>query len=308
MTSPPRTTERNPLNPIVLLGPGRSGTTLLYKLLCMHPAVAFITNYHVRPLMRPFAPLALRYVPRDASLRRRAWFTTDGGANLTRRSSLWRAIPTPVEGEAVYRACGLTLGETTGPADERTQARLRQRFRQIQKQHGASALVLKRTANNRRIPAIASAFPDAKYVLIWRDGRAVANSLVRVEWWMDHQVWWAGGKTPREMNLDATGMIELAANNWLQEVAAIERGLASVDSSRVLTIRYENLIEYPRDVITRVAQFAGLETSADYLAQVQEARITAGRDRWKTSLSPSELASIERTLEPTLRRLSYLEA
>ena len=31
-----------------LVGAGRSGTTLLYKLLCLHPQVAYISNYENR--------------------------------------------------------------------------------------------------------------------------------------------------------------------------------------------------------------------------------------------------------------------
>ena len=34
--------------PVFLLGPARSGTSLLYKLLCLHRDVAFISNYVAR--------------------------------------------------------------------------------------------------------------------------------------------------------------------------------------------------------------------------------------------------------------------
>lgn len=299
------TDKCHPLQPLVLLGPGRSGTTLLYKLLCMHPAAAFISNYDVRPIARQFAGLAIACVPDDAGLRRRAWFTPDGRANLTRRPLWWRVIPTPVEGEAVYRACGLQLGETHQPADERTRARLRARFQQIQSRRNARVLVLKRTANNRRLPALASALPEAKYVLIWRDGRAVARSLLKVNWWMDHPVWWAGGRTPRQLAFDTQTMVELAAKNWIREVECIERGLRSIDPARVMTIRFEDLIRRPREIIERVARFGGLEPTAEYLSEVQQARILR-RDGAKSSGHP-DLSGAEHLLEPALRKLSYLE-
>ena len=40
--------KRERSNTAFILGPARSGTTLLYKVLCLHPQVAFISNWRSR--------------------------------------------------------------------------------------------------------------------------------------------------------------------------------------------------------------------------------------------------------------------
>ena len=47
--------------------------------------------------------------------------------------------------------------------------------------------VNKRIANNLRIPFLSRGVPDARFVSLVRDGRAVALSLSRVDWWADEQ-------------------------------------------------------------------------------------------------------------------------
>jgi hypothetical protein len=294
------------LNPLFILGPGRSGTTLLYKLLCLHPDVAFISNYDTHRLSRPFAKIALAVSHLGPATRRRAWFSAEGQAYLAKRALLHRLVPMPVEGEAVYQACGLTLNETLEPVDEEIRARLRARFSRVQRRHPAGMLVLKRTANNRRIPALDSSFPEAKYVVIWRDGRAVALSLTQVHWWLDNHVWWAGGKRPRDMNLDRQGMLELAATNWLQEVMAIKRGLATVAPARVLTVRYEALVENLEKTVASILEFCGQRVPPELLGEISSIGLRPGGKPWKLKLSAREISAIEQIQSAQLRDLSYL--
>ena len=58
--------------------------------------------------------------------------------------------------------------------------RLRTAFARVQASAGGDCLVSKRIANNRRIPVLVEAFPDARFVNLVRDGRAVAYSLTAI--------------------------------------------------------------------------------------------------------------------------------
>jgi hypothetical protein len=211
----------------------------------------------------------------------------------------------PVEGEAVYRSCGLTLQESLVAADARTRTKLRRRFGAIQARSNR-VLILKRTANNRRAPTLASAFPEAKYVVLWRDGRHVVPSLIKAEWWPDHRLWWAHDRTPRELQLDRRGSLELAARNWLEEVTALERGLQLIESTRVLTLRYEQLLGSPESTVAQVMEFAGLAPLPSYLAHIREMKLARRTEQWSTSLSGDELEFVTRLLTAPLGRLSYL--
>ena len=77
-----------------------------------------------------------------------------------------------------------------------------------------------------------------------RDGRAVARSLLAVDWWPDTDIWWWGG-TPRDWAREGGDPLELAAKHWVHEVEAIEEGLAGISSRRVLRVSYEALVRSP---------------------------------------------------------------
>src|SRR6266576_161164 len=63
-----------------IIGPARSGTSLLYKALCLHPDAAFISNWLARcPSVAALA--ALNRFARGSSARaRRHWFWDDANA------------------------------------------------------------------------------------------------------------------------------------------------------------------------------------------------------------------------------------
>lgn len=294
-----------PIRPVFVLGPGRGGTTLLYKLLCLHRDVGFISTYDTRHFMQRFTGIALRASRIHPLIRRRSWFSATGQAYSFKRHLLQRLVPTPTEGEKVFRDSGLTLDEYREQADGRTCEVLRNQLERIQNRHRAQVLVVKRTANNRRIPALEAAFPEARYVMIWRDGRAVAASLCEVNWWLNHGVWWADNRTPRQIARNREEMLEIAARNWVEEAAAIERGLKRVDPGRVLTIRYENLLADPDTAISAVLRFAGLDVLPNYLRALRSIGLRPSTERWRSRLSAQEVHAVERIQAQWLQKLAY---
>jgi hypothetical protein len=291
--------------PVVILGPGRGGTTLLYKLLALHPRAAFVSSFDVHPLTRLISGPLVSLIRRALPLKRASWFGSDGQAYLTRRRLPNRLVPTPVEGEEIYTRCGLTLSEQVSSPDSATLGRLRRVFWQIQRRQGGDVLFLKRTANNRRIPALLSAFPECKFLILWRDGRAVTTSLMTVDWWLDHKVWWADDQTPREMNLDRAGMVELAARNWTMEVKAICRGLKDVSSGRQFHLRYEDLIVHPESHLTEALNFVGLSPTTEYRNVIHSLALGPRQESWRTKLSESEQVLIAQIAGDHLISLGY---
>ena len=181
-----------------IVGAGRSGTTLLYKLLCLHPEVAYISNYENRLSWLP-GGIAGRSVNWRLEDKLHAWFKQGGNAYFTGRPLRKKMFPTPHEGESVFASCGVPLYPSRDELpDEETARRLRARFEGIRRRAGASTFLSKRTANNRRIRYLNAIFPDARFVHLVRDGREVARSLASVSWWDRHRVWW-DGRTAIEM-------------------------------------------------------------------------------------------------------------
>ena len=91
-----------------LVGAGRSGTTLLHKLLCLHPQIAYISNYENRFSWFPDG-LAGRAIAGRLEGKLNAWFDKGGNAYFVKRPWLKKLFPTPHEGESVFASCGIPL-------------------------------------------------------------------------------------------------------------------------------------------------------------------------------------------------------
>jgi hypothetical protein len=256
-------TDRSSHGTAFIIGPARSGTSLLYKTLCLNPQAAYISNWVARYPSAPQTALLNRVARALPARRMQAWFADGANAYVygTTRSALQRSFPTPVEGEPLYTRSGVErpggpVARSVAPATELPSA-----FATVRRFGGGSVMLSKRIANNLRIPLLADVFPRARFVFLVRDGRAVAASLSRVDWWPDSFVWWYGG-TPKRWAAEGHDPWEMCARNWVEELDAIESGLETVPEAAVLRLRYEDLVAEPVATLRSAARFVGLPDDA----------------------------------------------
>lgn len=288
-----------------LLGAGRSGTTLLYKLLSLHPGVAYISNYENRLGWLPLGWL-LRGIDAHPELKLAAWFN-HGNAYFVRRPVTQKLVPTPVEGESVYAACGIPLQTSDDFVPSTDSAdRLRRRFGKIRADFGARMLLSKRTANNRRVPVLDRIFPAARYIHLVRDGREVANSLAKVEWWPNHVLFWDGR---RAIDMEQAGhqRLELCARNWVNELAALENGLARIDSARIHELRYEELLQDPVQQLASLLAFLGVQMTREYADAVRSLQLSYRPFDWQNVWTKDESDRVMNEERATLQRLRYVD-
>jgi hypothetical protein len=293
-----------PEAPVFLVGAPRSGTSLLYKALCLHPDAAYISNWvRLIPAVPQLAVLN-RAATRLPELRRRAWFGAGDNAYVYgRRRPLWqRAFPMPVEGEPLYARAG--VGDGAGSNGGVDLDRLRTSFAAVRRAGGGTTFVNKRVANNRRIPLLIEAFPRARFVEIVRDGRAVALSLAHVDWWPDSVVWWCG-KTPRQWEAEGHDPWELCARTWVEEVRVTEEGMGAAPKSLRHSITYEQLVGDPKGTLSDVAAFAGLDPGAAGGSWLSGVAFPDRNEAWRTRLDPAAIATIEAIEGDDLRRHGY---
>ena len=144
----------------------RSGTTLLYKLLCLHPDAAYISNWMRTAPAVPALALANRLTPRFADTRRATWFGADrANAYVNGEPMVWRKqlFPRPVEGEPFYRSCGIAVPDSAGRPDMGRLQRLPGMLGAVCRYGGGRVFVSKYLANNHHIPARAELFPSAPF-------------------------------------------------------------------------------------------------------------------------------------------------
>jgi hypothetical protein len=290
-----------------IVGAARSGTTLLYKALCLHPQVAFISNWVGRFPGHLWLASLDRVARRMPATRRRVWFGRDSNAYVygARRPLRERIFPMPVEGEPVYGRCGIGRpGGPSVPAVDDPGGRLEEALRSICHFSGGAVVVSKRIANNLRIPLLARAFPEARFVEIVRDGRAVAYSLSRVDWWESSYVWWYGG-TPERWRDEGGDPWEMCARNWVEEVRNIRSGLGLVEPERVTSLRYETLVEDPVRTLEGVAASIGLPPSAAWRAELARLGFPNRDDAWRTELERDVVQRITSIQLEELRAHGY---
>ncbi len=294
-------------HPVFLLGAGRSGTTLLYKILCLHADVAYISNYHtVAPDWVPVGVL-LKLLARFPALKRRAWFEETGIANSHgKRPWRKRLVPGPVEGEALYRRCGLRAVSPQAhqvPAD--AACCLRHQFEHIAAFSSAKVLLTKRTANNQRLAWLRDAFPDARFIHLVRDGRAVAYSLLRVRWWDGHRTWWSG-YTPQELVDAGEKPLAISARNWVKDVQAVRAGLDGLSAGELLELRYEDLMADPIRQVNRVTDFLGLPFTPGFEAVLRSLDLGHRPVAWKRDWKEADMATVTREQQALLMELGYV--
>ncbi len=201
-------------------------------------------------------------------------------------------------------------------------------------------LLEKTVGNALRVSFVDEILPDARFIHLIRDGRAVTESAMRM-WqappdWSSlrtklrslplsnagYALWFArnyvsgllsgrsGGKVwgPRYPGMmeDAVklSLEEVCAKQWTESVASARVQLAELPAQRVHTVRYEDMLGDPAS-LDALLDFLALP-DADRVRTAFEARAARGNlDKWQASLSREQADTITRIAEPELTAFGY---
>lgn len=282
--------------PLILVGTGRCGSTALHRLLARHPETAWPSGLLDRWPDRPGANRAL--------LRAMRWPLV--GRRLRHRfapSECYRFWESLSPG---FRRPPRDLGAADLTADARE--RIRTAF--------AAALpsgrvpVLKLTGWPR-LGFLAGAFPEARFVHVLRDGRAVAASLLEVDFWRgregpegwrfgplteaDRALWEGSGRSP----------VVLAGLQWKILTEALEASRHLVAPDRFLEIRYEALCSDAETAIGAILELAGLDWTPELRRALARQPFVSTDDKWRHRLPASDRERLEAAIREPLGRYGY---
>lgn len=162
-----------------------------------------------------------------------------------------------------------------------------------------------------RLGFLHAVFPNAKFIHVIRDGRAVASSLLRIHFWRG---WlgpqgWGLGPLSAEQNERwqkyGQSFVALAGLEWEILMDAYERARRKMPADRLLEIRYEDLCADPLGVTRTAIEFAGLEWSPAVQRSVAALRLRSQNDKWKQGLSPAQQAVLNDCMRDSLPRWGY---
>ena len=282
--------------PIIIVGTGRCGSTVFHRLLASHPKVmwlsGFCDRYPTRPALNRRAVLAVNHPLLRPILRRKVqpgecykfWEKHAFGFSEPCRDLLRTDVSARVKKQV--RA---VMGEMLTLERDR--------------------LLIKITGWPR-IGYLDEIFPDARFVHIKRDGRAVASSLLHVNFWRGWygpQGWRAGllsGEDQATWEAYDRSFTVLAGLEWRIQMRAIAAARRTLDPARFLEVKYEDFCDHPREVARQVLDFAELPHAEALERQVQATPIRNSQ-RWRDDLTAEQQQLLDDLLRDDLAAHGY---
>ena len=288
--------------PVFITGLGRSGTTIIHTVLSTHPNVNWMSL------------LCARY-PRRPSLNR--W--------------LMRAIDVPVINlylkrrfvplenypfwDHYFGGFGIPCRDLfASDVDVQTAHALQRVFGQFATAKRSRALV--KITGCPRIGFLHAIFPDAKFIHVTRDGRAVANSRMKARFWKGWEGWrglslWADAmpaEYAQEWKRHAYSFTALAGIEWKAHLDQMEEVRRKYPDIGVLEVKYEDFCQNPVGKVREMAEFCELPWSDTFEAQLREFYIESENSKWQRDFTEEQQAILQDVLAGRLLEQGYAVA
>ncbi len=284
--------------PIFIIGIGRSGSTVVHNILAHHPNLSWLSAVGKR---FPGKPGRNRMLMRGLDMPLL-------GPMLAKRFTPWECFDFwEYHAKGFRRTCrDLVPGDVT----ERNKKKMRQVLAEFTTPR-RDRIMLKATGWPR-IGYIREIFPDARFLHVLRDGRAVVNSMINVGWWLGYQgpQNWRWGELSAahqaEWERHGRSYVALAAIQWKIAMEAVENGRQYLDDDQFFELRYETLLDDPVNTMKKVVEFAGLPWEPAFQRSVESYGLRNMNVRWTSELTAAQQRLVQDVLAPTLGRLNYV--
>lgn len=273
--------------PFFIIGSGRSGTTLLRRILIQNPEI------HIPPETYVLGKMVVLF-QRNASMR---W------SNLVNLMLATIEYQTDFSTFNIPNLNELALGLRGIPATERTLSNIVDQFyRYHAMKQGVNCTIWgdKTPLNTLNVESIHKLFPEAKYIYLVRNGYDVVYSYCKTGLYTSYKE---------------------AANRWRR---SNEKALKfkTKNGKNIFQVKYENIVTNPSRVVPDIFSFLGVSYRKEYLtnpANIKmgdvekkphhyniEGKILGNRiGMGKRKIPDEEIESIKSILMPIQKRLGY---
>ena len=169
-----------------------------------------------------------------------------------------------------------------------------------------SRFLNKHPENSLRIRMIKKIFPDARFIHVIRDGRAVMYSNYAQTLRDKHRALFAFGwfpKPPRWRKYRDLPWLDQFAHQWVDVVQYIRESVGNVIPEHdYMEIRYEDFCADPLLTLRKMDEFCGLATDR---RNARPAPFEPQNQKWRTEISPEDMAHVTSIILPLLSELGY---
>lgn len=289
-------------NLVFIIGTGRCGSSFVHEVLAKHEEMGFISNIEDN----------IRFINRHGRWNNYLYrtflgnFTRKGGVRFA-PSEAYKLISREVSMIYANSHRDLLGSDVTPWIEKRFQ-----NFFKVRNDVQNKQVFSHKYTGWPRIEFFQEIFPDAKFINIVRDGRAVANSWLQMDWWGGYRGSenWLWGRLPEELEevWKAAGQdyAHLAGISWKILMEAFHRAETKISSEKYLKLRYEDILENPEDEFKKMIEFCDLEWSSQFDKQFSKQKISKSRSRsFEKDLTATQLDLIEHTLSDLLEQYGY---
>jgi hypothetical protein len=269
--------------PVFIIGMPRSGSTALHALLALHPAFATTTNI-TRKFPAHFALLKL------AALLHREHQPGESGR-------MWDRFVGPDS--------DVLLADDITP---RARAFYMQSVANVLRLYSKSRFLSKCPRNGLRIEFLAGIFPDALFIHLVRDGRAVCRSVLeRRQRAGDLRAWWDA--KPADWKIWTTlDPVPSVAHQWLSVVEFVRETGERLGPDRFIEVRYEDFVTAPDSFLEKLCRFSGVQWPGSEAMIAATKKINNRNDKWSSAFTPAEISVMNEIMAPGLRLYNYIPA
>ena len=162
-----------------------------------------------------------------------------------------------------------------------------------------------------RVGFLQALLPKAKFVHVYRDGRAVASSFLNVKWWSGWRGpdnWsWGDLSLDQRQRWERSGrsFAALAGVQWELLMEAHEQALGGLHREDYMEIRYEALCDSPVESVRSILEFWGLDFNDCFARHLSRFSFKNVNNEWRDRLGPMEARKLEKAIADSLAQWGY---
>ena len=220
---------------------------------------------------------------------------------------------------------------------------IHKKFVEISVKYNSDIVVEKTCANSLRVPFVDAVVPEAKFIFIYRDGIDVTVSakarwtaeldisyvlkkiryvpILDLPYYSIRYLWariyrftsneqrlpfWGPALDDMQTILKKHSLNEICALQWKHCVDNAEKAFSSMPASKVLRVRYEDLVCHPVQELQRILKHIDKEVDIDRVINAVENVSPQSIGKGRSMLSNQEIDDLESLVGHTLKRYGYL--